>query len=82
MLWAGVCGGEIGVRGASLLWLRRGLREVPRGDVYAHGEGNDVFCDYGIILKKCDNVQVCACVGVGNGIKYARNGAGCFAARI
>ena len=40
------------------------------------------FCDYGIILKKCDNVQVCACVGVGNGIKYARSGAGCFAARI
>lgn len=51
-------------------------------DVYAHGEGYDVFGDNGTILKKCDNVKVCACVGVGNGIKYARSGAGCFAARI
>lgn len=69
-----------------MLWLRRGapgLAGSAEGvGVYAQGEGYDVFGDYGIILKKCDNVKVCACVGVGNGIKYARSEAGCFAARI
>lgn len=77
MLWAGVCGGEVGVSLPAYAGLCRGepglAGSVEGVGVYAHGEGYDVLGDYGIILKKCDNVQVCACVGVGNGIKYARS---------
>lgn len=58
-----------------------GYAEVSRSFALRRYGGEEWEYYNGIILKKCDNVQVCACVGVGNGIKYARSMAGCFAAR-